>query len=128
MKLFIPELGSKLTLIQDWKCPIEWENRNLTLIKFFNSELSNAYKTYEQEWYQTLCSNTQRTKTWKAWQDFINANPLVYTFPKGTVLEVDRIYIRKGAEDFSSLTFKWRTPKMVRFWAKLEDVNRIEFK
>lgn len=65
------------------------------------------------------------------------------TLPAQTLLKVDRIYIRKGAEDFSSITFYARsipghdvvhsTKKTVglagrtRFWAKLEDCNRIEF-
>jgi len=65
------------------------------------------------------------------------------TFPTGTVLAVDRIYIRKGSSDYSSITFyakglgesihknrwsgkttKW---KAQRFWAKLQDCNNIEF-
>lgn len=65
------------------------------------------------------------------------------TLPKGTVLSVDRIYIRKGASDFSSLTFyvhECPLPELTpakkgggfkkgrkRFWAKLDDVNRIRF-
>jgi len=53
------------------------------------------------------------------------------TIPAGTLLEVDRIYIRKGANDFSSVTFKWvkgegKNKKTLRFWAKLEDINNIE--
>ena len=68
---------------------------------------------------------------------------MTITLPKGTVLAVDRIYIRKGASDFSSITFfakglgetevknRWsgRTTKWKaqRFWAKLSDCNQIEF-
>lgn len=65
------------------------------------------------------------------------------TLPKGTELKVDRIYIRKGASEFSSITFKtisfgktevkhpWRTgsksKNSLRFWVKLQDCNRIVF-
>ncbi len=46
------------------------------------------------------------------------------SLPAGTVLMVDRIYIRQGREDWSSVTFK--VPKG-RFWAKLDEVNNMEF-
>jgi hypothetical protein len=72
---------------------------------------------------------------------------LEVALPKGTHLKVDRIYVRKGASDFSSITFfaknlgeitrpsgyswssqrKMRTKKSLRFWAKLVDCNTIEF-
>lgn len=53
----------------------------------------------------------------------------------GTVLKVDRIFIRKGMEDWSSLTFfmvsspdpALASKKKIRFWAKLSDCNQIEF-
>lgn len=73
-----------------------------------------------------------------------NANDNVpLTLPAGTVLTVDRIYIRKGQGDYSSLTFyiaetshptltRDKTAKgfkkgRKRFWAKLHDVNAIDF-
>lgn len=52
------------------------------------------------------------------------------TIPKDAVLKVDRIYIRKGKGDYSSITFYTQFPgekKKVRFWAKLEDCNKIKF-
>lgn len=62
------------------------------------------------------------------WASFSKARIISHTFPKDTILKVDRIYIRKGAEDFSSLTFYVTiNKKAYRFWAKLEDVNNIEF-
>lgn len=50
------------------------------------------------------------------------------TLPTGTNLKVDRVYIRKGAKDFSSITFFMVLPekKSVRFWAKIPDVNTME--
>lgn len=67
--------------------------------------------------------------------------------PAGTLLKIDRIYIRKGASDFSSITFyakelgevvipgsrwSWGNQKPTkrkaqRFWAKLADCNQIQF-
>lgn len=91
----------------------------------------------------------------KYWDDFklhreayekIAVKELKVTLKKGTVLSVDRIYIRKGASDYSSITFyaknlgemtrvstglygngKTKKVKAFRFWAKLSDCNNIEF-
>jgi hypothetical protein len=49
----------------------------------------------------------------------------------GTQLKIDRIYIRRGGESFSSVTF--RTTKTCpdkrfaskRFWVKLREANEI---
>jgi hypothetical protein len=57
------------------------------------------------------------------------------TVPAGTVLEIDRVYVRtmnKAAaapeDDYDSVTFKFAgAKKKVRFWAKLVDVNFIEY-
>lgn len=59
------------------------------------------------------------------------------TLLKDTVLKVDRIYIRKGISEYSSITFYvWSKPgpvaanaskKKSRFWAKLVDCNNIQF-
>lgn len=60
----------------------------------------------------------------------------VVTLLKDTVLKVDRIYIRKGVSEYSSITFYvWSEPgpvpakpkKKARFWAKLYDCNNINF-
>lgn len=51
-------------------------------------------------------------------------------FEKNTILKIDRIYIRKGNKDYSSISFwvKSGLYKGARFWAKLEDCNKIKFK
>lgn len=65
------------------------------------------------------------------------------TLPAGTILAIDRIYIRKGSKDFSSITFfaknlgkvvttnrystKAKTKTAFRFWSKLHDCNKIMF-
>lgn len=102
MKLYIPEIGDQFVLSSDWNFTLYCEYRNESLMK------KNGW---EFKW-----GNTAGDK-----------KPLV--MPKGTALKVDRIYIRKGNSDYSSLTFfigsgDW---KGCRFWAKLSDVNNIEF-
>lgn len=65
----------------------------------------------------------------------IGKKSIKVTLPKGTILKIDRIYIRKGSSDYSSITFyakdmlKPNTKKKYspRFWAKLSDCNQIEF-
>ena len=80
---------------------------------------------------------------WRKRADKLTVENIEVTFPAGTVLAVDRIYIRKGSSDYSSIAFyakglgesevtnrrsgrttKW---KAQRFWAKLQDCNQIEF-
>lgn len=56
--------------------------------------------------------------------------------PAGTELQIGRIYIRKGAKDFSSISFDvTQSPLPIlagtkksnrRFWAKLTDCNKME--
>jgi len=63
------------------------------------------------------------------------------TIKAGSALKVDRVYIRKGAKEYSSITFNVQKgpenvavaagrehvfkKKGVRFWAKLSDVNKM---
>ena len=58
----------------------------------------------------------------------------VITIPVDTILSVDRIYVRRGVSNYSSITFT--VPKTLnkkskfagtRFWTKLSDANKIEF-
>lgn len=85
-------------------------------------------------------------KKWKEEADKISKKEIRVSLPAGTILAVDRIYIRKGISEFSSITFyakglgevirqgsRWnrdakpKKKKSLRFWAKLEDCNRINF-
>ena len=76
---------------------------------------------------------------------FYNSTPkkeIEIELPAGTILKVDRIYIRKGASEYSSISFfamdleshmvnKGKTErknKSPRFWAKLSDCNGMGFK
>lgn len=115
MKLFIPEIGTRLKLTADWTFSLHYERRNAPMYEFQTGE--------KWEW------------NWR-----VNNTPaLPVTLPAGSILVVDRIYIRNGASDFSSLTFRALLSKDkksfkapfgkagVRFWAKLAEVNTIEY-
>ena len=112
MRLLIPPLGTELELTEPWTFTLHGEHRNDKLAE----------------------------KLRIAWTETIGQHPNGYrkvdrhaevTLPAGTVLRVDRIYIRSGAGDFDSVTFRLnpRRRKVLtgRFWAKLADVNRLEF-
>jgi hypothetical protein len=137
MRLYIPELGDELLIISDWTFGLYNEDRNASMMKKMGDTRPIGYK-------------------WGA-----KATPIPCTVPAGATLKIDRIYIRKGQDDFNSVTFFWvgeaipaheseimgfghlpdgtsgwnvptgkfqRVPKKpIRFWAKMSDVNTIEF-
>ena len=65
------------------------------------------------------------------WKSFKwTSNEAAVSLPRGTELTIDRIYIKKGAPTYDSIT--WRitdcpNKKLIkaRFWTKLKDANRI---
>jgi hypothetical protein len=104
MKLQIPDVGDKLILIKDWTFSLHYEYRNDSLIEILTG------KKY----------NWDRDK-----------KPFPVTLLKHTILIVDRVYIRKNTNDFSSLSFRidsCSNSKLnkKRFWAKLTDVNTMQ--
>jgi len=106
MKLYIPEIGDVLKLTSDWNFNLYYEYRNESLL--------NKLHNTKFEWFN------------------YNTNKIEYlasVLEKDTELKVDRIYIRKGNSEYSSLTFRILNGnyKGCRFWAKLGDVNNIEF-
>lgn len=122
MQMFIPELGTVFTLAEDWTFKVINEERNKSLAKLMGSPHSDDYYfpfgTKDSDEYYVNRYGRKRVP--------IDAGE--HTFPAGTSFEVDRIYVRKGNEDFSSVTFKTRVNgKTVRFFAKLDDVNKIVF-
>jgi len=112
MKMFIPHPGQLVRLTKDWQFPLYRESRNADL--FEGLDLSYSYSP---------------------------GSSLPVVLPKGTVLKVSRIYIRGNAREYDSVTF-WTVAspdgrlatkkngghgKGRRFWAKLRDVNQLEF-
>jgi hypothetical protein len=119
-----------------------------------HDDFYKLFKGYNHEKYEEACRKAEEAcpeyvqyyKDHKEWSDKckeIGKEKLSITIPAGSILKVDRIYIRKGAKDFSSITFYVRgfgeitrteiwtkrksTRKSLRFWAKLADCNTIEF-
>ena len=123
MKLFIPTIGTKLRLTEDWTPTLIYETRNHDAWAAF--ELAN-----------------QPNDRWHSYRDRIFLpGPGTISVPKDTTLIVDRIYIRKGAGEFDSITFvivdspnkrlvtkKYGgtfTNRQCRFWVSLDDDNKI---
>jgi hypothetical protein len=113
MKMCIPSIGDKIRLITDWQLPCFDEKRNRVFIRTFRPDVVLPPPSYEDA-----------------------RQSVVITLPAGTVLRVDRIYIRKGKSEWDSVTFVVAEHPTVkakgfqgagRFWAKLVDVNDIEF-
>jgi hypothetical protein len=118
MPVMIPEIGTKMVIAEDWHMTLFDEYRNNSILE--------------------LTETIPKSRNWHDRYDNSKRNTEI-VFPKGTILSVDRIYIRKGASDFSSLTFfadkkvkilrdgkEYVSPKALRFWAKLKDVNNMK--
>jgi len=110
MKLFIPEIGTKLKLTEDWNFVLYEEYRNEKMFKAIGKTFTSNYR-----------SSTPPTNH-------------IVKIPADTILNIDRVYIRKGVSDFSSITFtisKKENKKHkfagTRFWVKLSDVNEIHY-
>lgn len=157
-QLYIPDLGDKIVLTEDWTFPIYSESRNDNFIESVMETpyMSRELVTEEVNKIMKYTSDVERfeyifreligvyfeknvkvynRKKFKYYSyeadisgeylDMIRPN---ITIPSGTVLYVDRIYIRKGSEDFSSITFrveKFPDKKNHRFWVKLHDSRSI---
>jgi hypothetical protein len=114
MKLCLPTIGSRLILEESWSPIIENEYRNQ---KFLLESTGIKYTTnYSSGRYQRVYSPSREVQV---------------RIPRGTELVVNRIYIRKRANDFDSYTFVIPNDKpegfgrQQRFWVKLEEVNKM---
>lgn len=140
MKMFIPEIGTRFSLETDWTFCLYTENRNEALVNASNFPrdacgwwVSPSSKGAAERagW---IVDDEERPCYWKR----------LHTLPSGTVLSVDRIYIRRGISEYSSVSFNLdrksvnpdysmfaqkiaNTKGRCRFLAKLSDVNNIEF-
>lgn len=118
--LFIPPLGTEITLAEDWTFDLYNEPRNETLIAAMGVSFPDVI-------YYARAAQCHRV-----------------TLPAGSILKVDRFYIKKGQGAFDSVTFylrghsrpsyiwtsasgrQYKMPKKpVRFWVKLHDANKI---
>lgn len=117
MKIFIPELGQKFVLTEPWVFDLVPEYRNDTLWTAMNFPSRTGYG------YHARANPTESVE-----------------LPPGTVLQLDRIYIKKDQANFNSVTFKLletdhikfrglgfqRKKIKARFWVKLKELNNLE--
>lgn len=112
MRLYIPEIGDEIELEKDWDFTLVNEFRNDALLEKFHPEKIKERRS---------------SFDWKSYGKPVGT----ITLPKGTILKIDRIYVRKGASDYSSITFITIPPdkkeKKIRFFASLTEANKIEF-
>ena len=117
IRLVVPWIGAQFRLAEPWTFTLFYERRN-------------------SEMWRTLTPD-------QAQPDWRSSSTMEVTLPVNTLLSVDRIYIRRGAVAYDSLTFwlketthpnfvipptgRQKKPRFrgCRFWAKLPDVNRI---
>lgn len=138
-QFYIPRLGEEFELARKWDFDLFPEYRNVTLFEHLGLEC-------DDRWYVDENGEHHQRST-------------PASLKAGEKLKLDRIYIRKGAEDFDSVSFfllgaktKNRVEKRtaveisesgkskrfeyeqkvagrpVRFWVKLNDANKIQFK
>ena len=114
VQFFVPEIGTNIKLTEDWTFELYGEYRNDGLLDLIG---------------------VPQQGRWAPEGGYKHA-PV--TIVADATLTVDRIYVRKGVQEYSSLTFwlgkhaqvdyhggSFITQKRIRFWAKLSDVNQI---
>jgi hypothetical protein len=114
--------------ISNWRAELHWERRNE---RFFEAHISGLWNQIQEIFKQGRQINDWDTsrRYYRAHIEPLTNHPYYYEFPVGTILEIDRIYIRKGTPEFNSVTFKTKiNNKTYRFWVKLDNANKIEFK
>jgi hypothetical protein len=165
--LYIPEIGDRITLAEDWTFPLHREHRNAALWDILSGDddpviMANLQRREALD--AEMSAIMQRGTVVRSDRSLGPVSPyrqpimrqedlprynalseerralldveasIAVTLPAGTELAVDRVYIRKGISDYSSLSFNLTaTPDPLisavrgrkRFWAKLADCNRI---
>src|SRR3990167_4414557 len=84
MKMYIPNLGDSIILSREWMFTLHEEYRNFD----FCNRVANKMEDRTRKYVMT------------------NSKLLRVRLPADTELVIDRIYIRKGSEDFNSVTFR----------------------
>lgn len=127
VRLYVPFPGDEILLTRDWTFKLHNEKRNVSLFAFMKG--SNRLKETKDRWGYTIRHPVYDSR--------------MVTLKAGCLLEVDRIYIRKGQEGWDSITFQLlEIPEsmkedvtdvrhgkklIARFWTKILDANNIYF-
>lgn len=118
MKLFIPAVGYRIKLTNEWKFNLYYEHRNLTLLDIVVPGFDHQQNKYIDGDYKKGLKHVEAS------------------LPANTLLEVDRVYVRtmnkskEEIDDYDSVTFRVineNSKAKVRFWARLNDVNNLEY-
>lgn len=96
MKMMIPPLGARIRLTANWSFDLHYDYRNENVYELFGvfQHLRGAIAGYEEDAYPPLHRIGSADK-----------EPARATLPAGTLLTLDRYYIRQGTGDFDSVTF-----------------------
>lgn len=86
MKLCIPSIGDSFRLTEDWTFPCFQEYRNIEFIKKMRP---GTIPEDHNRW--TMTDRSRQS--------------VAITIPKGSLLTVQRIYIRSGKKEWDSITF-----------------------
>ena len=152
MKLIIPRVGDQLQLLDDWTFFLYDERRNSRIVHStglrHTPAYESAFETYIKDLnksrgrYKYSDSDIERMRRDSKVTDypiFLYRAPV--TMPVNSILRIDRLYLRRPASRFDSVSFivvDSSDPRFVgkskgglvqgtpRFWAKLADVNNIE--
>ena len=134
MQLYIPEIGTEFRLEQPWRFRLYAEDRNERIADLYGYHMSydsNHKMVWVKNEHKHLQPYNKPYKEYDTWYAFVDKNSVDYIdveFPINTILKVDRIYIRRGLKEFSSISFYAQglgTGKR-RFWAKLSDCNQLQ--
>ncbi len=128
--MYIPEIGNKIQLLNDWSFNLYPERRNDSLIDLLNKKFSYNWlyeevdgeskavyvlieSTLADDIYNKIWRiknpdfHDERIKLFKiAQNDGYVFKYLLSTIHKDSILTIDRVYIRKGASDYSSISFR----------------------
>jgi len=151
MRLFIPEIGTRLTLEEPWTFTLHKEHRNDTIWEKLRAAYPDAFAAIDAEMTEARelmleyrsrpisrdpATDERNMEQFRAQLEHMQGiEKIDVTLPAGTELTIDRLYIRKGISDYSSVSFNLNKTDhealnvkgRKRFWAKLEDVNRLEY-
>lgn len=91
MKFYVPTIGSKFSLTAGWEFVLYKEYRNRSLFEAFGP---HAGKLVPIQVYTPGYRGFEKETAYK------------FALPPGTVLGVDRIYIRRNQQNFDSITLR----------------------
>lgn len=111
MKLFIPTIGDVLSVTEPW--PFTFHQGGIN------------YRIFEELF--ELGEGRPKPAAGDIIQAYrrLDSRQFDLLLRMGTLLKVDRVYIRQNRSNYDSLTFRILGRTHCRFWAELKDVNHM---